>query len=67
MMKTINTNTSLWGPKFVPVHQHKSRATESDQLVTCRIDGRDSKIGGKVLQNKTTEMRNRRGAPLENP
>ena len=36
-----------------------------DKQVTPRVDGSDSRVGKKVVYNKTTELRNRPGATLE--
>ena len=40
------------------------RTTQTHQLVTCRINGRNSRIRGKVVYNKTTELWILRGKSL---
>ena len=41
------------------------RTGKCDQLVTCLVDRRKSRISEKVVQNKTMELRNHHGSPLE--
>ena len=45
-----------------------NRTAKGDRLVTCRVDGRNTRIGwkwSKTNQNKTRELTNIHGAPLE--
>ena len=48
--KTSNTNLSLWDHVSAPILSTNLRA-KSDQLLTCRVDGRNSRVGGKVVKN----------------
>ena len=43
------TNSSQSAQEFAPAPQHTHRTTWTDQLVTGRTDGRNSRIRGKVV------------------
>ena len=42
-----NTNSSQWGQEFALLRT--KRTTQTHELVTCRINRRNSRIAGKVV------------------